>query len=131
MRRILYLSVLALSFSACKKDPGQSAFNGTYVGTFRTIVDGKMTSSEARIVFKGNRYQSLKGRGSGKFVLVDKMVRFTDENIWTADFDWGLILNNDYQYETKGDSLILDKMIPYHPSQVYNYYQYRLKRIRQ
>lgn len=130
MKRILYLAVLALSFSACKKDNARSTFSGTYVGTFRTIVDGKMTSSEASIVFRGNQYQSLKGRGSGKFALVDKMVRFTDENVWTADFDWGTVLNNDYQYETKGDSLILDKMIPYHPNLAYNYYQYRLKRIR-
>jgi len=130
MKRILYLAALALSLSACKKDIDQKAFNGTYEGTFRTIVNGKMVTSEAKVVFNGRQYQSLKGRGSGKFTFVDKLVRFTDENVWTADFDWGLILNQDYQYETKGDSLILDKVIPYHPNLVYNYYQYRLKRSR-
>lgn len=133
MRRLCYLFILALAFSACKKDKGTNAFKGSYEGTFRTIVNQKMVMSESKVLFSDDQYYSMKGRGSGKFSLQgNSIVRFEDKNIWTADFDWGLILNGDYQYKTKGDSLILTKILPALPyaNTVYNYYQYRLKRTR-
>lgn len=32
---------------------------------------------------------------------------FTDENAWTADFDWNLILNGIYDYSFDGKRLLL------------------------
>ncbi len=69
--------------------------------------------------------------GNGAFVVNDsKTVVFKDKNAWTADFDWNLILNGDYSYQVKGDSLILIKNLNADPAAntIYNYYQYRLKR---
>jgi len=73
--------------------------------------------------------------GSGEFNLVDKEeIQFSDKHVWTADFDWNLILNGRFIYELKNDSLILTrkfeicKTCSIKPGMLPGLYQYRLKR---
>lgn len=87
---------------------------------------------------KGNTFESkgFKDRkpagGSGDYkILKNSIVEFTDKNVWTADFDWKLILNGRFIFELKQDSLILTRYMEPCPKCIVlpSFYQYRLKRI--
>lgn len=133
MRKLLYIFTLALAFASCKKKfMTLDSVQGSYQGTFTAVSGGQPIKSDAKIVFDKQNYASLKGRGNGTFSFGDNggnpTINFSDKNIWTADFDWNLILNGSFEYKTKGDSLILTRVLPY--NKIQSFYQYRLKRIR-
>lgn len=86
----------------------------------------------------GNTFQSSgspdrkPAGGSGDYKVSGKnIIEFTDKNIWTADFDWNLILNGRFKYEIIGDSLILTRDVEPCPKCIVlpSVYQYRLKRV--
>jgi len=43
--------------------------------------------------------------GSGTYSINDDKIVFVDENFWTADFDWNLILNGEYDFKFDGKRL--------------------------
>jgi hypothetical protein len=131
MKQLIYLNLFILIFCACQKENNAKDFNGTYTGSFRTIVDQKMISADFELELAPQKFEVKKGLklGNGTFKVIDtKTINFEDKNIWTADFDWNLILNGSYTYEAKGDSLILTKNLENSQNTIYNYYQYRLRR---
>ena len=48
--------------------------------------------------------------GTGKYKIKNDKITFNDENGWTADFDWNLILNGEYDYNSKGKTLKIWKI---------------------
>lgn len=136
MKKLVYIFMLMLLFIACKKENNARDFKGTYTGTFRTIVNQNILSTDFEMTLIDKTFKVNKGAklASGEFKVDDtKTVTFADKNVWTADFDWNLILNGTYIYEAKGDSLILTKIIKSDPAwnSVPVSYQYRLKRSKQ
>ncbi|SFG74394.1 hypothetical protein [Pedobacter insulae] len=130
MKRLLYLALLTLTFSGCKKESNPNLPDGTYVGTFSTLVDNKEKRTDFEVTLEAKRFTTTKGgAGRGSFEVVNSnQVTFVDELFYTANFDWNTILNGDYGYQIKGDSLLLNK---YFLVQLkHNYYQYRLKKIK-
>lgn len=89
--------------------------NGTYSGRF--VVENGLTSQEGlfqlEIMDKTYRCSGNSNRipagGSGTFSIAQNEVIFEDENMWTADFDWHLILNGTYNLSQKGDTLSIVK----------------------
>jgi len=77
-----------------------------------------------------DRFKVTKGfkMGSGSYQIgSNNQAVFQDENPWTADFNWNLLLSGNYTYQIKGDSLILTKI--FEPSGSLAS-QYRLKKIK-
>jgi hypothetical protein len=132
MKKLIYLSLFALSLSACEKDEQPLILDGTYSGTFRTGVHNKEQKSEFEIVLENRRFITNKGgAGLGPFEVGENgMAKFYDELFYTANFDWNTILTGDYSYQVKGDSLILDKVVALPAMGPATYYQYRLKKIK-
>ncbi|KQC01951.1 hypothetical protein [Pedobacter sp. Hv1] len=133
MKNLIYLSLLASLFFACKKDDTKDLI-GNYSGSFRTLVNGKLVMSDFDVSLQSKQFKVTKGdkKGSGSYQRSKTSeLSFTDQNMWTADFNWNVLLNGTYTTEVKGDSLILTKYPPSGPLALpeYNYYQYRLKRI--
>ncbi|WP_316768458.1 hypothetical protein [Pedobacter frigiditerrae] len=133
MKKLIYLLALIITFSACKKESTSNHFKGNYTGTFRTSLGTNKVITDTEITFSDNLFKVNKGAklASGTFKINNsKTVTFEDKNIWTADFDWNLILNGSFEYEIKGDSLILSRNLNTNPasSYLYPYYEYRLKR---
>jgi hypothetical protein len=137
MNRNKWICLLTFSmlFASCSEKDHIRLLNGKYEGTFHHSVIAPVAVELAH----GNTYSSsgnpdrIPAGGSGTFsILENKMIEFKDKNMWTADFDWNLILTGRFNYEIKGDSLILIRYFEpcavcsksYYPS-----YQYRLKRI--
>jgi hypothetical protein len=87
--------------------------NGVYEGVFTlTSPNGTFTGNTTlelnnnRFVASGNSNRIPAG-GSGNFHLsADRQkITFQDENFWTADFDWSLILTGKFEYSFDGEML--------------------------
>ncbi len=134
MKRLIYLSVFTLGLLACEKEEKVPLLDGTYSGTFRTLVNKKEQKTDFEVTLDNRRFiTNTGGAGLGPFEVDDRgNIKFVDELFYTANFDWNTILTGQYSYEVKGDSLILDKMIaiPTSGTDPAIYYQYRLKKLK-
>lgn len=134
MKKLIYLSLIALALSACEKEEKPPLLDGTYSGTFRTLANKKEQIRDFEFTLNDRRFVTNKGgAGLGPFEIGPRgTVKFVDELFYTANFDWNTILTGEYRYQIKGDSLLLDKSIdlPTSGSDPATYYQYRLKKIK-
>jgi hypothetical protein len=112
MKIILTLLITALFFQSCSKI---SLPNGSYSGRF--LMESGTISNEGifQLEILDNNFHCtgnvnrMPAGGSGTFSMSNNEIAFQDENMWTADFDWNLILNGSYSTSQEGDTLILVK----------------------
>ena len=132
MKKLIYLSLLAFTLSACEKEEKLPLLDGTYSGTFRTLINNKEQKSDFEFELENRRFITNKGgAGLGPFEVGENgNIKFVDELFYTANFDWNTILTGDYHYQIKGDSLILDKIVALPTRDPATYYQYRLKKVK-
>jgi hypothetical protein len=115
--RILLLVALLLPAIACKKDKETKPVipDGTYAGTFQRqgngtgqVVNVTLNLNDFGFNSSGpapaNRYPVI---GKGKYAIDNNKITFSDSLVYTADFDWTLILSQEYQFDSRGDSLII------------------------
>ncbi len=104
--------------SGCSEGEEVSEFielNGTYEGTFTVEYSngGLIQSNPVTVTFSDSTYVSTVGDnrfpagGSGNYELGINSVIFSDANIWTADFDWNLILNGEYSLRVSENTITL------------------------
>jgi hypothetical protein len=116
----LFISCLLLfAISSCKKPKNDRPIilNGTYKGTFeRTSYDKEQSEVILKFSADGTyqgssnqpKYPALCNSG-GNYSISRKKVTFRSMCIWTAEFDWTLILEGDYQIEQDGDTVRISK----------------------
>lgn len=112
---VLLLTFLML-FNGCadKQVEPPASLDGVYQGTFTVeYSDGQVLSNSVTVDIMANEYSSSSGSGripaggSGTFEIRGDSIQFSDQNMWTADFDWNLILNGTYKYSSNGKELVL------------------------
>ncbi|BFP41705.1 hypothetical protein FGF1_25500 [Flavobacteriaceae bacterium GF1] len=98
---------------ACKNDDDtiEPDIDGAYTGIFErngntsnvtlNLNDGMYSGESDTEVFPAIC--------SGNYSISNDSITFTDECFWTADFDWTLILNEEWNYSLNGSTLILTK----------------------
>ena len=110
---------------------------GIYSGTFtvRYISDvpewwyWDFESGETTLELKNGKYtcegnpDRIPVGGSGNYSINHQKIIFEDENFWTADFDWNLILNGEYEYTFDGRRLKFSAF-----KNDVGYYEYDLKK---
>ncbi|MBN4051265.1 hypothetical protein JYU16_00465 [bacterium AH-315-M05] len=116
--RYLRLTILTLTLTtlitSCKKDNGPIK-TGTYNGNFIVEYISGTKTGETTVTLKKTKYSCDSGTdripagGSGTYSMDNNKIIFTDENLWTANFDWGLILNGEYDYAYDGTNLTIWK----------------------
>ncbi|MEK6153975.1 hypothetical protein WIW50_11970 [Flavobacteriaceae bacterium 3-367] len=128
---VLLIGLLLLTLG-CNSDDGTNPnnINGTYDGIFTVqYKNGEAHSNPVTVNFASGKFSSSSGPGrfpaggSGTFTVQKSVVLFSDENFWTAEFDWGLILNGTYDYSIRGDELVLSR-----DSNDVGLYRYELRR---
>jgi hypothetical protein len=146
MKLLQLFSLILILGMSCKKynaEPDRSSFSGTYKGTLYSGLLNNYQTSNTEIHFDKNNYNSsnsIQRPGSNLYTFgastgtyeakPGKKINFTNTpTFYTAEFDWGTILNGDYAYITKDDSLILNKVIKEQLPGGSLIYQYRLKRL--
>ena len=83
-------------------------------------------SGKTTLVFENGRYtcsgnpDRIPAGGSGTYSIDNGKITFVDENFWTADFDWNLILGGQYDYQFDGKNLKI-----YADKNVVGHYEYR------
>jgi len=110
MNKIFRFGVIGLFllFFSCDK---YEYIEGTYSGTF-TATYNSVTYSGATIVKLENGKYTCAGNpdripagGSGTYSIKGNKITFRDENVWTAEFNWRLILNGEYNFTFDGKKL--------------------------
>lgn len=103
---------------------------GIYFGKFKVVYpSGKTYFGKTMVEFSQSSYTCTGNKkrfpagGSGTYSIneTETTITFTDENMWTADFDWNLILNGVYDYTSNGKILTLTAR-----RDGGGYYEYRL-----
>ncbi|SRX72822.1 hypothetical protein [Aequorivita antarctica] len=116
--KIILIAILSLAFNSCKNDDDNNEnqnLNGNYSGTFTVeYLNGDTFTNPVTVSFDGeNNYQSsgdsenIPAGGSGTYEKGNSTIDFNDINIWTADFDWNLILGGEYDYLLNGNELTI------------------------
>ena len=112
---IFLRSLLMISVVSCKKESEQN-LQGEYKGIFfRTspaidYIPSNVTLTLDNKSFSGSsdvpKYPAI---CSGSWNANNKSIWFTNKCAWTADFDHTLILDGQFQYEWKGETLYIRK----------------------
>ena len=112
--KFLIFTVLSLSllFMSCNKDnSGTTISEGKYKGTFTVTYNSGKQSGRTTLVLENGKYSCtgnsdrIPAGGSGTYSLDNGKITFAEENMWTADFDWNLILEGQYDYQCNGRNL--------------------------
>lgn len=114
----IVLIVIVLVTNSCTSnddEPSTPNLTGTYSGTFRVeYQNGETFSNPVEVSFMSeNKYNSsgndkyIPAGGSGTYEVNESIIDFKDINYWTANFDWNLILNGEYEYSLTSDQLTL------------------------
>jgi hypothetical protein len=100
---VVTIFLIATLLSGCDKDD-VSIKDGTYKGTFTvTYISGTQTG-QTTLELKNGKFSCsgnsnrIPAGGSGTFSSDNNNITFNDENGWTANFDWNLILSGKYNY---------------------------------
>ena len=118
MRHILsaFLCFTLVQVSCKKTSTDSSVPEGTYVGTFQRFGSSGAPISNVTITFSGNnwtgesqieKYPAL-CHGTYKTSGADE-ITFEDACFWTAEFDWTLILSQDYKLKVVGNSIEISR----------------------
>jgi len=104
-------------------------FNVTYFSYFSDIPESWVKrSGETTLELKNGKYtcmgnsNRIPAGGSGTYSINDNKIVFKDENWWTADFDWYLVLNGAYYYQYDGSKLKISA------ANTGRYYEYNLEK---
>jgi hypothetical protein len=98
--------------SSCKKDDLEIN-DGTYKGTFTVTYNSGTQIGQTTLELNNGKFSCsgntnrIPAGGSGTFSSDNKKITFNDENTWTANFDWNLILSGKYDYTFDGKNLTI------------------------
>ncbi|MFD2034428.1 hypothetical protein ACFSKL_06475 [Belliella marina] len=120
MKAIKLFTILGLicSLVGCGLMDGlnEQSLSGYYEGTFERFVDGNSAGvADVSINFEGFNFNGLSEEPrypvicAGNYSIKRKTISFSNTCIFTADFDWTLILSGDWRIEEAGENLTLSK----------------------
>jgi len=112
---ILITSILLLSCNHDEESTLTQIPNGDYSGIFTVEYNnGDTFSNTVTVRFLEDNVYSSSGNtdyypagGNGTFEINNSTIKFNDINFWTANFDWNLILNSEYDFSLNGNELII------------------------
>jgi hypothetical protein len=141
----IFLFALILSVGCKKAKNVDILMDGNYTGVL--VVTNSVKSvpltrpitislKDGKFNITPNADASLKpSGGKGTYTFKNGIGYFADEGVWTADFDWGMILNGEYDIRSSGADLTLKRrskpQTDFPPATSYATleYEYILKRI--
>ncbi|UKT62347.1 hypothetical protein [Pedobacter mucosus] len=122
MKTSIYLFLFTIAFLlSCKKSNSTIDIkDGNYSGILKVTTNIKPAATTYPIFISFNQGKFLINPdltrkpvgGSGTYSTDNSIVSFIDTNVYTADFDWNLILTGEYDIDSSGDDLTLTKRFP-------------------
>jgi len=128
----ILLATASLTLAGCKDafDPISDGDNVVYMGTFMRggpLID--TGTSDVTLRFKDGVFEGTSSEinypaiCNGTYSVKGTNINFKNQCFFPANFDWGLILAGDFEYEQRGDSLVIRRS---YEGGVYD--QYKLKK---
>ena len=128
MKTVVLLAIASLLAISCDKHDvaTPSILSGNYAGTFQRergiakdpVANVSLTFNAAN--FSGTsdltKYPAI---CNGRYSITADTIHFQNQCVWTADFDWSLILNGKYSFKTIGDSLEIKRVYPGQTRDIY------------
>lgn len=112
------LVVIAFLFAACTDTDTSTRLQGKYEGVFYRVTNNvKGESSNVTLNFSDDRYTGTSSivkypaLCEGTFAPSSEEIHFRNTCIWTAEFDWTLILDGTFKVTRTADEIILSKEI--------------------
>ncbi|EKT4520703.1 hypothetical protein JE945_002472 [Flavobacterium psychrophilum] len=113
--KILIIVTFLFILISCSKNDAEveipQNINGNYVGFFeRNGVSSNVQLNLTNGTFNGQS-TTLKFPAlcNGTYIITSNTITFEDKCMWTAEFDWTLILNGEWNYIMNGNNLTLTK----------------------
>lgn len=111
--KILILLGLLMLIVGCKSDDEniQTNISGAYVGIF----ERNGNSSNVELTFNSGTYngqseiEKFPAICDGTYSTSGNTITFEHDCLWTADFDWTLILSGEWNYSLRNKVLIMNK----------------------
>lgn len=106
---LIFVSILLMLF-ACNDDAiNNHRIDGDYIGTFeKNGENSAITLKFDNGTFTGtSEIQKFPAICKGTYVISNNLVNFKNECVWTAEFDWSLILSGEWNYNLEGKDLVL------------------------
>ena len=101
---------------SCSDKTSEASLEGNYVGTFYRVSNNVQgNTSTVTLTLSNGRYDGTSTVSkypavcSGTYIETSEGVSFTNSCMWTAEFDWTLILNGQFKITRTDSELILVK----------------------
>lgn len=106
---LLFLFILVTATSCTSQEESPQLIEGTYVGEFdreglTSTVELKFLNQEFSGKSDSKHFPAI---GFGTYTLSSNSIDFKNLSVWTADFDWTLVLVGKWQYTFENKRLIL------------------------
>lgn len=107
---LLFIFILSCYLFSCKK-PSKTITNGSYIGTF----ERNGTQVPVQLMFSNGQFSGVSDSTnfpaicSGTYTVSGNTISFENGCMWTANFDWTLILSENWTINSSNNSLILTK----------------------
>lgn len=111
--KIFLLLTLAITIIGCDNDDDITETNvdGNYIGVFERA--GNTSDVELNLnngTWTGeSETEKFPALCNGNYSISENIITFENACAWTADFDWTLILNDEWSYNLNGNTLVLTK----------------------
>jgi hypothetical protein len=113
-KKFIFLTLYCIIIS-CSKSETEVAVsintNGNYIGTFER--NGIISNVQLNLNNGAFNGQSIVDKFpalcNGTYIMTSNTITFEDNCVWTADFDWTLILNGEWNFAMNGTILTLIK----------------------
>ncbi|GAB5408516.1 MAG: hypothetical protein BalsKO_08810 [Balneolaceae bacterium] len=113
MKSILFFSILAISITNCSSNNSSgSIFEGDFSGTFYRVNDNiRFQTAEVSLTFNNGTFEGTSTINeypaicNGTFEVGEDEVTFSNDCVFTADFDWTYILDGSFNYEVTDNEL--------------------------
>lgn len=135
MKKVLFIITLIALMTSCDKNEDENiVLDGTYAGTFQRQTGAPAdTAVTVQLTFTG---QQFNGAGDwsaypaichGTYQLQGDSIRFDNGCVFTADFDWTLILGGKYDIYAIADQVIMTRTYGNQSKDIYNLRKVTLK----
>lgn len=96
---------------SCEADENvsQPTLEGTYIGIFeRNEVTSNVAINLDNGIFSGtSEMEKFPALCNGNYSISGDLIQFGNNCVWTADFDWSLILTDSWNYTFENSTLTL------------------------